>query len=261
MNREENREVSYTEVSDSAVMALVPVVSVHMITYNHGPYLVEAIEGVIAQRTDFPIELVLGEDCSTDNTREIALDYQRRYPHLIRVIYSDHNVGMMRNFFRVIDACRGEFIAFCEGDDYWIDSDKLREQVTVLSRFKSIDITFHSCYVKFEKQRKKVLQYVAYSDNNLFTLKDVIGFNQYAMPTASIVLRRSLLLSIQNRFETVNPPIGDYFLRVFGSQRGGAYYINKPMSVYRVGAEGSWSKETIRTSNSLLEFQKIFIWH
>jgi len=69
------------------------MVSVEMITYNHGPYLAEAIEGVIAQKTDFPIELVIGEDCSTDNTRDIALDYQRRYPHLIRVIYSDRNVG------------------------------------------------------------------------------------------------------------------------------------------------------------------------
>ncbi len=74
MNQEANCEVKYTEVSDSAVMALVPVVSIHMITYNHGQYLAEAIEGVIAQKTDLPIDLIIGEDCSTDNSREIALD-------------------------------------------------------------------------------------------------------------------------------------------------------------------------------------------
>lgn len=76
------------EVADPAVMVIAPVVSVRMITYNHELNLTEAIESVIAQKTNFPIELVSGEDCSTDNTREIALAYQRRYPHLIRVIYS-----------------------------------------------------------------------------------------------------------------------------------------------------------------------------
>lgn len=153
MNQEATCEVKYTEVSDPAVMMLAPIVSVHMITYNHGLYLAEAIEGVIAQKTDFRIELVIGDDCSTDNAREIALDYQRRYPHLIRVIYPDHNAGMHRNFRQINDACRGEFIAYCEGDDYWIDPEKLHEQVAVLSRLKNIDITFHSSYFKSEKQQ------------------------------------------------------------------------------------------------------------
>ena len=75
-------------------MAITPVVSVLMITYNHGPYIADAIEGVIFQKTDFPIELIIGEDCSTDNTRNIVLEYQRRYPHRSGSYYSDRNVGM-----------------------------------------------------------------------------------------------------------------------------------------------------------------------
>lgn len=245
MNQEATCEMKYIDVSDPAAMKLTPVVSVNMVTYNHAPYLAEAIEGVIAQKTDFPIELVIGEDCSTDNTREIALDYQRRYPHLIRVIYPDHNVGMHRNFRQVNAACRGEFIAFCEGDDYWIDPEKLREQVAVLSRLKNIDITFHSCYIKFEKQQTKILSHVHSSTDKVFTLSEVIDgdirFAMGFMPTTSIMVRRSLIMSIQDWFDPTISPVGDHVVQVFGS-RNGAYYVNRPMGVYRRDVDGSWSK-------------------
>ena len=106
-----------------------PLVSVHMITYNHEPYIRKAIECVLAQKTNFPFELVIGEDCSTDGTREIAFDYAKRYPDVIRVITSEYNVGMMNNTFRTSMACRGRYIAYCEGDDYWHHPEKLQKQV------------------------------------------------------------------------------------------------------------------------------------
>ena len=250
------------EISSHEVMAITPLVSVNMITYNHGLYLAEAIEGVIKQITDFPIELVIAEDCSLDNTREIALAYQRRYPQLIRVIYSDKNVGMMANWRRALDACRGEFIAFCEGDDYWIDPDKLSEQVDVLRRFNDIDITFHSCYVKYERQNKKVLSNFGSTNaptNKVFTLPEVVFFSQYAMPTASLLIRRRVYRALQEWMDASNPPIGDTFIRVFGTRNGGAYYINKPMSVYRTEMEGSWSEKTVKTIDVLIEFHSQFL--
>lgn len=109
-----------------------PLVSVHMITYNHAPYISRAIEGVLAQKTDFEFELVIGEDCSTDGTREIALAYQEAHPERVRVITSEKNVGMHANAKRTMDACRGRFIAWCEGDDYWHREDKLQRQVDYL---------------------------------------------------------------------------------------------------------------------------------
>jgi glycosyltransferase involved in cell wall biosynthesis len=75
-----------------------PLVSVKMITYNHAPYIAKAIEGVLNQKVNFPIELVIGEDCSTDGTREIVSDYQKKYPDIIRVITSDKNVGMKKKW-------------------------------------------------------------------------------------------------------------------------------------------------------------------
>ena len=120
------------EISDFLCLPVKPMVSVLMLAYNHGPYLAEAIEGVLKQRTDFPIELLIGEDCSTDNTREIAMRYQREYPNLVRTITSSSNVGGRRNRRRVARAVRGEFTAFCEGDDYWTDPAKLQLQVDYL---------------------------------------------------------------------------------------------------------------------------------
>ena len=106
-----------------------PLVSVVMLTYNHEPYLAEAIEGVLRQDAAFPIELIIAEDCSTDRTREIALSYQKQYPQLIRVLYSARNVGIQQNFRRAVSAVRGVYIAFCEGDDWWHRPDKLARQM------------------------------------------------------------------------------------------------------------------------------------
>ena len=79
-----------------------PLVSILCITYNHAAYISQAIESFLAQGTTFPFEIVVGEDCSTDGTREIVFDYAKRYPHLVRVMTSDRNVGAMSNFLRTL---------------------------------------------------------------------------------------------------------------------------------------------------------------
>ncbi|OGW37730.1 MAG: hypothetical protein A2Y97_13440 [Nitrospirae bacterium RBG_13_39_12] len=105
-----------------------PLVSVKMITYNHAPYIARAIEGVLQQKTNFPFELIIGEDCSTDGTREIVFGYQEKYPDIIRVVTSDKNVGMKKNGYRTVKACRGKYVAFCEGDDFWHHPLKVQKQ-------------------------------------------------------------------------------------------------------------------------------------
>lgn len=123
----------------------VPLVSVSMITYNHAPYIAKAIEGVLMQRTNFPIELVIGEDCSSDGTREIVLEYKKNHPDIIRVITSDKNVGAKKNGYRTKAACRGKYIAFCEGDDYWHHPEKLQKQVDYLENHPECGLV-HSDY-------------------------------------------------------------------------------------------------------------------
>lgn len=131
-----------------------PLVSVKMITYNHAPYIAQAIEGVLQQKTAFPFELVIGEDCSTDETRGIVFDYQKRHPDIIRVITSEKNVGMKTNGYRTTNACRGKYIAFCEGDDYWQRSDKMQIQVEYLESHPECGMVFADCDVYYNRSKK-----------------------------------------------------------------------------------------------------------
>lgn len=134
-------DIPCIETSDAENLCKNPVVSVHMITYNHEPYIRQAIEGVMMQKTDFEFELVIGEDCSQDKTREICFEYQKKYPDKIRVLWWHKNVSKLGgNERRVTAHCRGEFIAFCEGDDYWIDPLKLQRQVDVMRKEPKIGL-------------------------------------------------------------------------------------------------------------------------
>ena len=126
------------ELSDSTRLVSNPLVSIMMLTYNHEQYLAEAIEGVVRQKTGFPIELLIGEDCSKDRTRAIALSYQERFPEIIRIITSENNIGADRNHDRLLAAARGEFLAYCEGDDFWHRNDKLSKQVALLEANPSL---------------------------------------------------------------------------------------------------------------------------
>src|ERR1017187_10207934 len=95
-----------------------PKVSVLMITYNHEKYIAQAIESVLMQKTNFPFELVIGEDCSTDGTGAIVAEYSRKYPEIIRAHLRERNLGALENFRALFRACRGKYLALLEGDDY-----------------------------------------------------------------------------------------------------------------------------------------------
>lgn len=128
-----------------------PLVSICCITYNHEPYIRDAIEGFLMQKTNFPFEMVIGEDCSTDGTREIVFDYAKKYPNIIRVITSEKNVGMINNLNRTLNACKGKYTAFCEGDDYWIDPLKLQKQVDIMNGDSTIGLIYTDINIRNSK--------------------------------------------------------------------------------------------------------------
>lgn len=113
-------------------MNIPTTVSVIMLTYNHSAFLQDAIDSIINQTTTFRFELLIGEDYSNDGTRELVFEYERKFPEIIKVITSNSNVGSKANEYRVIKACKGKYLAFCEGDDYWNDPYKLQKQVDFL---------------------------------------------------------------------------------------------------------------------------------
>lgn len=116
------------EMPNRVCRSVSPLVSVRTSTYNHGAFIRQCIEGVLMQKTNFAFEYIIGEDCSTDETRKIVLEYAQKYPEKIRVITADENVGATVNAYRCMQAVRGQYVAMCEGDDFWIDEYKLQKQ-------------------------------------------------------------------------------------------------------------------------------------
>lgn len=123
------------------------MLSVVMTTYNHERYIAQAIESVLRQQTSFRIEIVVGEDCSSDRTRAIVEDYQRMYPEAIRLVTSEENVGWRKNYRRSIAAARGKYIALLDGDDYYTHRKKLQLQVDLLEANPDVGM----CYTRSER--------------------------------------------------------------------------------------------------------------
>jgi glycosyltransferase involved in cell wall biosynthesis len=115
-----------------------------MITYNHASFIAQAIEGVLMQKCNFPIELIIGEDCSTDKTRQICEQYGEKFSE-IKLLPSNSNLGVSCNFIRTLQACTGKYIAFCEGDDYWTDPYKLQKQVDFFEANPEYGLV-HTCF-------------------------------------------------------------------------------------------------------------------
>lgn len=123
------------------------MLSVVMTTYNHERYIAQAIESVLRQQTSFGVEIVIGEDCSTDRTLNIAQDYQSQYPEAIHIIRSEHNVGWRANYRRTIAAARGKYVALLDGDDYFTHRKKLQMQVDLLEANPDVGM----CYTRSER--------------------------------------------------------------------------------------------------------------
>ena len=122
------------------------LVSACIITYNHEKYIKDAIEGALMQDVDFGYEIVIGEDCSTDNTLKICEEYQKKHPSIIRILKRERNLGMNGNWLSTIRSAKGKYIAICEGDDYWTDKNKIKRQVDFLEKNPKFSMHSHECY-------------------------------------------------------------------------------------------------------------------
>ena len=214
------------------------MVSVCMITYNHENYIREAIEGVLMQKTDFDIELIIGEDFSQDNTRLICQEYSAKYPNIIRLLSSNKNLGMMPNFVRTSEACSGKYIALCEGDDYWIDPYKLKKQVDFLQVNKDFAFCHHKMKILYDGNDNEPDLSVQEGQKEVTTIEDLAkGYSQ--IYTASCVYRNGLINKLPDWF--YKSPAGDYLLHMLHAQYGKIKCLPDIMGVYRVHRGGTWS--------------------
>ena len=216
-----------------------PKASIMIITYNHEQFIAQAIESALMQQTDFPYEIIIGEDCSTDRTREIVIGFQRRYPDRIRLLLSERNQGQAGkvNFVRTFSECRGEYLAILEGDDYWTSPNKLQRQVNFLEAHTECSICFHGVTVFDESQGSKVGEIKLLNASEVFPIEDII-VDTY-LHTASVVLRRELLPTLPEWFNSVLN--GDTALYFLYGDLGPFGYINQDMATYRVHSGGIWA--------------------
>jgi glycosyltransferase involved in cell wall biosynthesis len=237
ISRDEMLAIPAFEISDLSRMAPDPIVSVIVVTYNHEAYIAQNIEGILAQDCDFPIELIIGEDHSNDRTLEICLRFQREYPEVIRVVTGQENIGIGGNYLRVLGRARGKYLAFCEGDDYWIDPGKLTKQVALMEQWP--DTTLCGARTLWLDTSKPDLPGEVRGPKHTkgqYGLEDVIDLPLPLFHTSTFLFRaaefnypecaRSLLL-----WDTV--------LQAAAAVRGSVRCIPDTVSVYRLHGSGS----------------------
>ncbi|UAB74708.1 glycosyltransferase [Mesoflavibacter sp. SCSIO 43206] len=209
-----------------------------MITYNHQDYIVEALEGVFKQQSDFVIELILSNDCSTDQTHQKITNFlENNTSSNIQIKYFNHteNLGMMPNFKFALEQCKGKYIALCEGDDYWTDQHKLQKQLDFLEMNIKYSLCFHNVYKLNQRNGANESNVMLdYETNQVFTTEDLIS--QWFVPTASILFRNYSDFIFPDWF--YNCGSGDIPLLLLLSLRGDLYYLNETMGVYRLQDNG-----------------------
>lgn len=250
------KEIPCVETSDPAKLCQHPLVSVHMITYNHEPYIRQAIDGVMMQQTKFEFELIIGEDCSQDNTRKICLEYQKRYPERIRVLWADVNVSKLGGNSRRIRArSRGEFVAICEGDDYWTDPLKLQKQIDVFRRWQNVGLCFAvaNSYNQITGDVRMGAPYFMDSlgilNGNEFnrkriapeTVPEVAVFDYNQIRTTTAMMRGSLLEQILAKHSEVvswQLRVGDFLLWTLMGDVSDIAFLPDTVAVYRIHPGG-----------------------
>lgn len=219
-------------------------VSVCCVTYNHEAFLAQAIESVIAQKFEGTIEMIIGEDCSSDGTKAIAIAYQDKFPDLIKVQTNGANVGVMANLMSVLAACDGDYICILDGDDYWTDNAKVQKQVDFLEKNNDYAICAHNLStVKIDG--KPLYELVRQEkEEHTYDLQDLAKTNM--LPTASCMYRNNFSAGDNpTGYPTWLPlvKIGDYCLNMLAARHGKAKYFPAVMGAYRIHNSGTWNGE------------------
>lgn len=216
-------------------------ISVLCITYNHGDLIYEALNSFLSQKTRYKFEVIVHDDCSNDQTINILREYQQRFPNIVKPIFQNKNqysISPSLPIFNCFDLAAGDYIALCEGDDYWIDVTKIEKQINALIENKNINLAVHDAKCLSFNEKETKYKFKKYAVHPSVIPFDSISKVEYQFsPTASMFFRRSVLEKIPKIYEEA--PCMDLFLEVFCGING-IYYDPKPMCVYRLNVPGSF---------------------
>lgn len=227
-------------------------VSIVCTAYNHEPYIRDAIEGFLSQKTNFAFEVLIHDDASTDETPNIIMEYHRSFPSIIiPVLQKENQLSKGTKIFSTYlsPIIKGKYIALCEGDDYWIDSSKLQKQYEALERNLSCDICFHPA--NYVYPNGSIVTMNQYDEvERVFPVDAVILGGGGYMPTASLFYRKEIRTCVDEFIEKYGRfHVGDVILQFLAARRGGALYLPMVGSVYRVNSIESWSSRMKKDSD------------
>lgn len=222
-------------------------VTIFLLTYNHEKFIAQAIESILMQEVNFAYEIVIAEDCSTDKTRDIVIDFQQKQPDKIRLFLAERNLNSNSFYVQGLQICQGQYIALLDGDDYWSSPDKLQKQVDFLDANPELSICFHNVNVVYEEGNiathlfhlKEPNYHISKSlPKSISTLEDIV-VNGNFMQTCSVMFRAGLFGNIPDWYN--NLPIGDWPLHILNAEHGNIGYIDAVLGTYRVHRGGLWS--------------------
>ena len=226
----------------ASLMRHEPLLSIVSLAYNHELYIAQALESFLLQTTSFPVEIVVGEDCSKDGTRDICMHYVKQYPGKIRVITSERNVGPHDNFRRTVLAARGTYIALCDADDYWTDPNKLQKQVD----FLEANPEYRLCYTNARElnQRTNTFSPTVLGQSHS-SLEDLLLTNN--VPTMTAVFRKSMYDAFVSEIfpHSANWKMGDYPLWLFIAAKSKVKLLDGITATYRVLEESASRSKNI----------------
>lgn len=235
-------------------------VSIICNAYNHEKYIKDALEGFVLQKTTFPIEVLVHDDASTDNTANIIREYEQKYPDIIKPIYQAENqyskgngaIGKIQ-FARA----KGKYIAICEGDDYWTDPYKLQKQFDIMEQHPQYTMCAHAANVVEANTKKPIKTISPMIEDGVLSIEDVILHGGGYVVTNSLFYRTELNNS---NMEFRKKLVLDYTLQILGAVTGnGILYLSDNMSVYRWLSDGSFTTRVIRNGRKNIRLMEKII--
>jgi len=219
-------------------------ISVGVITYNQQATIRQTLDSILMQKGDFDLELVIGEDCSSDGTYAICADYAERYSEVVKLLPNTHNLGIMANFTRVMKVFTGDYVGICAGDDYWCDERKLQKQLDYFRTHPEVGVVSTSGYRHFVLRDEMVpgvapLHPIEDGDIKKFYFSKDYSGGVYAMPL-SLLIRRDLLKYVDfDEFVNRGFPVEDYPMQAILAQHCKWGHIDDMCVVYRVYKESA----------------------
>lgn len=208
-----------------------------MVTYNHERFIAQALSSVLAQRTDFDFEIIVAEDCSTDGTRAIVMDFARRHPGKILPLLRERNLGMMANFKDALAACRGSYVALLEGDDYWIRDDKLQSQVDFLDAHPDHAVCCARAQYRNEMTGNHSYIWPSVASDS-YALSDLLGADCWIV-TCTVMYRWGSVGPLPDWILRLK--VADWPLHLLVARSGKIRLMDEVTSVYRLHSGGAWN--------------------